>query len=887
MESIDDNQEMAAESGSTSAGSETGSPVPAEASSAPPEEVSEGNGADSAALESGELGYDEMVALYDESMRNLKEGEIVTGNVIEFTSNDVVVDVGFKSEGLIPREEFTDRTGKLTVEIGDKVDVLLEKAEDREGHVLLSKQKAERMKVWTEIETSYKEGKIITGRIIDRIKGGLTVDVGIRAFLPGSLVDIKPVKHLESLRGEDLEFKVISLDRRRNNVVLSRKAVLEREFLEKKADTLTKLKEGVVLPGVVKNITDYGVFVDLGGIDGLLHITDISWGRVNHPSEHFAVGDETEVMVLKFDPQSERVSLGFKQRSDDPWTVVDKSFPLGSRVRGKVVSLVDYGAFVELEDGIEGLVHVSEMSWTKKVVNPSKILAVGEEVEAIVSELDLAQRRISLSLRQAERNPWEDLAITHPVGTLVEGEVRNLTEFGAFVQITEEIDGLIHVSDMSWTKRIKHPSEVLAISDSVQARITSIDVDNQRVSLSIKEFLPNEWETFKDTYNVGDDITGRVVNVTDFGLFVDVYEGLEGLAHVSEIDLETDSLEDQYRVGDWVRARILRVEEDDKKVGLAMRGVEQPSDEEIEELQASVAKPEVTEDAPDADEAVKDAEEVEAVASDEVVDEAAEVVKEADEVEAAASDEAVDGAAEVVEEADEVEAAASDEVVDEAAEVVEEADEVEAAASDEAAEVVEEADEVEAAASDEANEEAEEVVEEAAMDSAEESSEEDEVSAAETEDATAEDEEVEAADAGAEDVVVEVAETAPETVEEAADSGGSEEAVVEAVAEAEPETVEEVEETVEAATEEAVAEVADEAVDAESDIEAVEVEAEAAEEESSEPAEDDAVDQAIEQVVEEVAADASEETTENHAEESADESSEASDAASDEESDKQ
>jgi len=534
----------------------------------------------------GSVGFEDMVALYDESMRNLTEGEIVTGKVIGMTSNEVIVDVGYKSEGLIPVDEFTDREGNVTVEVGDEVEVLLEKTEDLEGHVVLSKHKAERMKIWTNVENSYKEGKIITGRIIDRIKGGLTVDVGIRAFLPGSLVDIKPIKSLEALKGEELEFKVISLDRRRNNVVLSRKAVLEKEFAEQKKQTLTKLKDGAKLPGVVKNITDYGVFVDLGGIDGLLHITDISWGRVNHPSEHFSIGDEIEIVVLKFDPETERVSLGYKQRGEDPWSLVDKKYPLGSRVHGKVVSLVDYGAFVEIEDGVEGLIHVSEMSWTKKVVNPSKVLTVGDEVDAIVSELDMRQRRISLSLRQADRNPWEELLVTHPVGTLVEGKIRNLTEFGAFVEITEEIDGLIHVSDMSWTKRIKHPSEVLQKGDSVQARITHIDVDNQRVSLSIKEFITNEWQTFVSEHQVGDRVTGRVVNVTDFGLFLDIFDGLEGLAHVSEIDVDGESLEDQYQFGDWVSARILRIEEEEKKVGLTIRGVDQPSDDEIAHLQA-------------------------------------------------------------------------------------------------------------------------------------------------------------------------------------------------------------------------------------------------------------------------------------------------------------
>ncbi len=532
------------------------------------------------------LSYEELVEMYDDSMRHLNEGEIVAGTVISITANDVVVDVGYKSEGLVPIHEFTSRDDELQVNVGDEVEVLLEQSEGADGHVMLSKIKAERMRIWAQVETSFKEGKVIRGRVIDRIKGGLTVDVGLRAFLPGSLVDIKPVKYLESFKGEELEFKVISLDRRRNNIVLSRRAVLEKEYAKKKAETLTRLKEGVRLPGVVKNITDYGVFVDLGGIDGLLHITDISWGRVNHPSEHFAVGDEVEIVVLRFDPETERVSLGYKQTTEDPWTLVDKKYPLGSRVRGRVVSLVDYGAFVELEEGVEGLVHVSEMSWTKKVVPPSKIVSVGQEVDAIVSELDMGQRRISLSLRQVESNPWEDLAARFPVGTIVEGRVRNLTEFGAFVEITEEIDGLVHVSDMSWTKRVKHPSEVLAKGDPVRARITNIDVTGQRVSLSIKDFLPNEWQDFVDGNNVGDDIVGRVVNVTDFGLFIDVHDGLEGLAHVSEVDVPGGKLEDHYRIGEFVRARILRIEDEDRKVGLTLRGVAELSDEEAEELSA-------------------------------------------------------------------------------------------------------------------------------------------------------------------------------------------------------------------------------------------------------------------------------------------------------------
>jgi small subunit ribosomal protein S1 len=613
------------------------------------------------AADEGELDFEDFARLIDESMHNLVEGEIVTGRVIEISGDVVVVDVGYKSEGMVPASEFKERDGTLSVGVGDSVEVLLEKTEDQEGHVLLSHQKALRLRRWNDVEASYRDGAIIKGRVLDRIKGGLTVDVGLRAFLPGSLVDIKPVKHLESLKGKELEFKVISLDRRRNNIVLSRKAVLEKEYAKKKAETLANLKEGALIQGTVKNITDYGVFIDLGGIDGLLHITDISWGRVNHPSEHFAVGDDVEIIILKFDAQTERVSLGYKQRGEDPWNLVDKKYPIGSRVHGKTVSLVDYGAFVEIEEGVEGLIHVSEMSWTKKVVNPNKVLNVGDEVEAIVSELDMGQRRISLSLRQTERNPWEELSDTFPVGSIVEGKVRNLTEFGAFVEITEGIDGLIHVSDMSWTKRVKHPSEVLQKGEVVKARITNIDAGNQRVSLSIKEFMPNEWQDFVDSHNVGDIVEGRVVNVTDFGLFVDIYEGLEGLVHVSETDFASPKLQDHFDVGDWVRARILRIEEEDKKVGLTMRGVSQPTAEEIAELESSLPVKEAVAEEAEADEAEADKAEADKAVAKEVAAKDAEAEDEAAEAKAAKGKAAKDKAAEAVDSDDEAEAATEEE----------------------------------------------------------------------------------------------------------------------------------------------------------------------------------------------------------------------------------
>ena len=539
--------------------------------------------------ELADASFEDMAQLYDQSLSHLNEGELITGTVVEVGSNDVVVDVGFKSEGLIPVDEFRTSAG-VAVEAGDEIEVLLEHLEGADGNVSLSYSKAEKLKSWNRLETAYQNSEVITGVVIDRIKGGLTVDVGVRAFLPGSLVDVKPVRSLESLKGEELEFKVINLDRRRSNVVLSRRAVLEREYEAKKAETLENMHEGQVIKGAVKNLTEYGAFIDLGGLDGLLHVTDMSWGRVNHPSEMFAVGDEVEVVVLKFDRAKERVSLGYKQRTEDPWSLVDKKYPLGSRVKGKVVSLVEYGAFIELEEGVEGLVHVSEMSWTGKVSEPSTVVEVGQEVDAIVTELDLDQRRISLSLRQAERNPWEDLVATHPVGTLIEGKVRNLTDFGAFIEITDEIDGLVHVSDMSWNKRIKHPSEVLKKGDSVQARITQIDAPGQRVSLSIKEFLPNDWQDFVDAHKVGDRVVGGVVNVAEFGLFIDVYNGLEGLAHVSEIDVDDNSLMQMFEVGEVVAARVLRIDEDENKIALTLRGVDQPSAEEAEEVSAALAE---------------------------------------------------------------------------------------------------------------------------------------------------------------------------------------------------------------------------------------------------------------------------------------------------------
>ncbi|HJT18457.1 MAG TPA: 30S ribosomal protein S1 [Thermoanaerobaculia bacterium] len=522
------------------------------------------------------LGMDELLDIYEKRMSNFAEGDIVKGRVLKVTPSEAVIDIGYKSEGLLPIGEVTGYNNEVKVKPGDEIGVFIERLEDPSGYVILSREKAERMLVWDRIEAAFKADQPINGRVADRVKGGLSVDVGgVKAFLPGSLIDTKPVKNLDALRGHEYAFKIVSFDKKRNNIVLSRRAIVEVEHHQQKAQTFGRLQEGQLTHGVVKNITDYGVFVDLGGVDGLLHITDISWGRVNHPSEYFNVGDEIEVVVLKFDPQSERVSLGYKQKSQDPWSDVVQRYPLGTKVRGKVVSLTDYGAFVELEEGVEGLIHVSEMSWTRKVRNPSKILSVGEEVEAVVADVNVANRRISLSLKALEQNPWDTAAERYPVGAVVTGKVRNLTEFGAFVELEEGIDGLIHISDMSWNRRLKHPNEVLKKGDSVQARVINVDAENQRLSLSIKEFLPNEWDEFAKGHNIGDELVGTISKITDFGLFVRLAEGVEGLAHVSEVSRDPKTkLDKAFHPGEQIRVRIIKIDWTERKIGLSTRDVQ-------------------------------------------------------------------------------------------------------------------------------------------------------------------------------------------------------------------------------------------------------------------------------------------------------------------------
>jgi small subunit ribosomal protein S1 len=517
--------------------------------------------------------YARLLDVYDSSFRNIAEGEVMKGTVLQVTSTEVIVDIGYKSEGVIPLAEFFDEQGQVTVQPGDIVDVLLERTEDKDGYIVLSREKAEKMKIWDEVEKAYADRKVVIGRVIERIKGGLAVDIGVRAFLPGSQVDVRPVRNLDALRGQELRMRVIKVNKKRGNIVLSRKVLLEEENAEKKKQTLNTLAEGKVLRGVVKNITDYGAFIDLGGIDGLLHITDMSWGRVGHPSELFKVSDEIDVVVLKYDPATERVSLGHKQLSPDPWSAVSDRYPVGARVSGKVVSLTDYGAFVELEAGVEGLIHVSEMSWSKRVKHPSKILNVGDTVESLVLGVDPQARRISLGLKQIESNPWHELAERYPVGSKIVGRVRNLTEFGAFVEVEEDIDGLIHISDMSWSKRVKHPSDVLKKGDKVEAVVLNIDAENQRLSLGLKQLATDIWDDFFSNHQVGETIEGKVVRLTNFGAFVEVVEGIEGLIHVSEFEAQQDGEKIELQVEHSYPMKIIKLSPAERKIGLSIRAL--------------------------------------------------------------------------------------------------------------------------------------------------------------------------------------------------------------------------------------------------------------------------------------------------------------------------
>jgi len=517
----------------------------------------------------------EMNRLYDETLRHLEEGEIVRGRVIKITDQEVVVDVGFKSEGAIPIGEF--RRDNIP-SVGEEIEVFLEEAENADGHLILSKEKADKAKIWEEITRIFDEDREIEGYVTDKIKGGLAVDIGVRGFLPGSQVDLRPVRDLGHFVGQKIVMKILKLNRQRGNVVLSRRAVLEKGREEKRRETLKNLVIGMRIKGVVKNITEYGAFIDLGGVDGLLHITDMSWGRISHPSEVLMVGEEVEVVVLKFDRETERVSLGLKQKSQDPWTSLGTKYPIGTRVKGKVVSLTDYGAFVELEEGVEGLVHVSEMSWTKKVKHPSKILSVGDQIECQVLNVDENVKRISLGIKQIESNPWDVIEQKYPIGSVISGKVRNLTEFGAFVGLDEGIDGLVHVSDISWTKKIKHPSEVLKKGDSVDAVVLNIDKPRERLSLGIKQVQGDPWQEFVAKSGLGRIVVCTVVKVTDFGVFVAIAGGIEGLIHSSELGSDKNARLENFAIGQELPAKVIRIDQGERKVSLSLKALE--SDQE-------------------------------------------------------------------------------------------------------------------------------------------------------------------------------------------------------------------------------------------------------------------------------------------------------------------
>ena len=518
-----------------------------------------------------------------ESEEAASEDNVLKGTVLKLTATNVVVDIGAKSEGMLPLAEVLDHEGKPKFQPGDEIDVMRDKGETEEGYINLSHQKAQRLRAWDEIEKAYNEKKPIQATVVERIKGGLTVDIlGAKAFLPGSQTDLRPVRNLDAAKGQKLEVAIIKLNKKRGNIVVSRKQVLEEEQTEKRSKTLEHLEEGAVLTGVVKNLTEYGAFVDLGGIDGLLHITDMSWGRLTHPRDLVNVGDQIQVKVLKFDKDKQRVSLGFKQLTPDPWLDASHRYPVGAHVSGRVISVTDYGAFVELEQGIEGLVHVSEMTWSKRMKHPSKLVNVGDQVDCVVLSVNPQERRISLGMRQLASNPWDALHEKYPVGATVEGKVRNLTDFGAFIEIEDAIDGLVHVSNLSWTKRVKHPSEVLKKGDRVKAIVLAIEPDKRRLSLGVKQLQPDVWETFFQQHHVGDVRHGKVLRVASFGAFVEIAEGIEGLCHNSEA-VDANGQPIHLEPGLEHDFKIIKMTPEEKKVGLSIRAVgEEASRTEVE-----------------------------------------------------------------------------------------------------------------------------------------------------------------------------------------------------------------------------------------------------------------------------------------------------------------
>ena len=523
-----------------------------------------------------QVAWDEMEKYFSESLHQFKEGQIIQGTVIELAKGMATIDIGFKSEGAINLHEFPNNGQDMSV--GDEVEVFLERSEDNDGNVVLSKEKANKIKLWDELVAKHDAEEIIEGTIIAKAKGGLTVDIGLKAFLPGSQIDLRPIRNLEKLIGEVFQMRIIKMNKKRGNIVLSRRALLEEKRLHSRTETLQQLEENSLISGVVKNITEYGIFVDLGGIDGLLHITDMSWGRVNHPSEMFSMGDKIEVMVLKFDKEKERVSLGLKQITPDPWVNVDEKYPVNKHIKGKIVSITDYGVFVELEKGIEGLVHISEMSWSRHIKHPSKIVSIRDEVDAVVLTLDKEKKRISLGMKQMEPNPWEEIEGKYPVGAEVTGTIRNLTDFGAFIELENGVDGLIHISDLSW-KKIKHPSEILKKKDEVKTIVLNIDKDNCRISLGVKQLEPDPWDDIAKNYSVGMEIEGTIIKITGFGAFAEFGDGLEGLIHITQLDSKNVSQPDKaVEVGQKIQAKIIKVDVSNKKIALSIKAYKENLD---------------------------------------------------------------------------------------------------------------------------------------------------------------------------------------------------------------------------------------------------------------------------------------------------------------------
>jgi len=505
--------------------------------------------------------------------RNFKVGDIVTGTIVEVTDDIVLVDISYKSEGVISISEFRAVEGQRNVKVGDKVEVYIDRLENENGMVVLSKERADMFRAWNDISRAAENEEIIEGTIIKKVKGGLSVDIGVNAFLPGSQIDLRPVRNMDIYIGKKFKFKVIKFNKKRGNIVLSRRALLEQEREDLKSQTLDAMKEGSVVKGIVKNITDYGAFIDLGGMDGLLHITDMSWGRVKHPSELLTLGQEIQVNILKYDNEKERVSLGLKQLQDDPWEAVKEKYLKGTKLSGEVVSLADYGAFIELDEGIEGLIHVSEMSWTKRVKHPSQVVNVGTNVDVVVLEVDVENRRISLGMKQLMENPWEKLKEKYGPGTIIEGEIKSVTDFGIFVGIEEGIDGLVHISDFSWSKRVNHPSELYKKAEKIRAVVLGVDIDNERFSLGVKQLEDDPWANVEENYRIGQQYDVKVVKTADFGVFVELDSNIEGLIHISELTTgRIENLDDFVKVGDTLRAEVMTIDRDARKIGLSVKG---------------------------------------------------------------------------------------------------------------------------------------------------------------------------------------------------------------------------------------------------------------------------------------------------------------------------